>query len=269
MEVVVIVVGVVLLVCVMLLYLLAPRLQGPSFAPFLNWKYAHRGLHDMEEYIPENSLAAFGRAVKKGYGIELDVQLTADDQLVVFHDFDLKRMCGVAGLVKELTYKELQDYQLLDTEEKIPLLIQVLDLVAGKVPLIIEIKSEDREVTRLCQLVLEHLQYYRGTYCIESFNSLVLNYLKKYAPDVIRGQLSGNLNGRSGLFYWLLKNFWINYLTRPDFVAYELGYERNIFLRLIKKIFSVPLVAYTTMSQEEYDRQKDFFDCQIFEGFEP
>lgn len=269
MEFFIILLGVFLVFCGVLLYLIAPRLKGPDNKEFLGWDYAHRGFHDREQGVPENSLAAFGRAVKKGYGIELDIQPTADGQLVVFHDFDLKRMCGVAGLVKELTYKELQDYQLLDSQEKIPLLSQILELVAGKVPLIIEIKSEDRNPSPVCQLLLQELEGYQGLYCIESFNPMVLVYLKKHRPDLVRGQLSGDFKKKKGLIYWFLRNLWTNFLTRPDFIAYKSAVQDNVFLHLIKKIYSPLMVVYTTKSKAEYQANSTFFDCQIFEGFEP
>ena len=104
------------------------------------WDYAHRGLHDNEHGIPENSMAAFQRAVDKGYGIELDVHLTADNQLVVFHDDTLTRMCGINKKISGFLYSYLQQLRLLGTGEGIPLFKDVLALVDGKVPLIIELK---------------------------------------------------------------------------------------------------------------------------------
>lgn len=270
MEMFIVLLSVFLVFCGLVLYLIAPRLKGPSTKEFLGWDYAHRGFHDREQGVPENSYRAFELAVQKGYGMELDIQPTADDQLVVFHDFDLKRMCGVEGLVKEMTYAELQAYQLLDTEEKIPLLSQILDLVAGQVPLIIEIKSEDRDASRVCQLLLQLLENYDGLYCIESFNPMVLVYLKKHRPDLVRGQLSGPFKKKKGLLYWLLRNLWTNVLTRPDFIAYQsAAAPGNVFLKLIKLVYAPLMVVYTTKSKAEYQANTKFFDCQIFEGFEP
>lgn len=268
MDMFIVLLGIFLVFCGLVLYLIAPRLKGPSTKEFLGWDYAHRGFHDKEQGVPENSYRAFELAVQKGYGMELDIQPTADGQLVAFHDFDLKRMCGVDGLIKEKTYADLQSCKLLDSQEGIPLFGQILELVAGKVPLIIEIKSEDRNPSRVCQLLLQELEGYQGLYCIESFNPMVLVYLKKHRPDLVRGQLSGDFKKKKGLIYWFLRNLWTNFLTRPDFIAYKSAVQDNVFLHLIKKIYSPLMVVYTTKSKAEYQANSTFFDCQIFEGFE-
>ena len=102
--------------------------------------YAHRGLHDGEAGIPENTMAAFRRAVDAGFGIELDVQLTKDEEVVVFHDFDLKRVCSAEGEISDFTYEQLQRFAICGTQERIPRLSDVLKLVQGRVPLLIELK---------------------------------------------------------------------------------------------------------------------------------
>ena len=122
-------------------YCIMPRLSRKKEAQaFLHHLFAHRGLFAKDQSIPENSMAAFSNAVAHGYGIELDIQLTKDKQLVVFHDHTLTRMCGIDLPVCEMTYEELRKYTLLDTDERIPLFKDVLDLVNGKVPLLVEIK---------------------------------------------------------------------------------------------------------------------------------
>lgn len=136
------------------LYLLAvmPRMTNRAdIRPFLGRLYAHRGLHDNASDAPENSLAAFRKAVEKGFGIELDVQLTKDLVPVVFHDFTLKRVCGVDKKVRELTFDQLQELRLCGSDQRIPSFDQVLRLVKGRVPLIIEYKIEALD-TRVCEL---------------------------------------------------------------------------------------------------------------------
>lgn len=147
---------------------------------FLHHLFAHRGLFTKDQSIPENSMAAFANAVEHGYGIELDIQLTKDKQLVVFHDHTLTRMCGIDLPVCEMTYEELQKYTLGNTEEKIPLFKDVLELVDGKVPLLVEIKLPTLR-TYTCQAADALLQNYRGQYCIESFNPLALRWYKNTA----------------------------------------------------------------------------------------
>ena len=121
-----------------LIFLLAPRLSGRKRVhPFLGVKWAHRGLHDKKRGIPENSFPAFRAAIEAGDGIELDVHLTKDGQLVVFHDDTFERICGRRGRVEDTSYEEMQKYRLAETKERIPLLSEVLQLVDGKVPLLI------------------------------------------------------------------------------------------------------------------------------------
>ena len=139
--------------------------------------YAHRGLHNNAGNAPENSLAAFEKAVKAGYGIELDVQLTKDNQVVVTHDFHLRRNCNVQKEVNQCTYEELQRYPIFFSKERIPLLEDVLKVVDGKVPLIIELKYKDK--SDICAKTDEILQNYRGEYCIESFYPQVLLWYRK------------------------------------------------------------------------------------------
>ena len=132
---------VLLLLIAVYLFVLAPRMTGkPDVSSLMGWYYAHRGLHDNKGDAPENSLAAIRNAVEKGYGIEFDVQLTRDRIPVVFHDETLKRVCGAEGNVRDYTYEELQAFPLLASQERIPLLADVLAAVDGRVPLIIEIK---------------------------------------------------------------------------------------------------------------------------------
>ena len=123
-----------LIIFIIYLLLIMPSLiiHNPAIAPFYKVLYAHRGLHDNESDAPENSLAAFQKAVDAGYGIELDIQLTKDKEVVVFHDYTLKRVCGEVGRVDEYTYEELKHFKLLKSEEKIPKLTEVLTVINGK-----------------------------------------------------------------------------------------------------------------------------------------
>lgn len=129
------------------LFLVAPRMiNRADRTPFCGIHYAHRGLFDNNSDAPENSLAAFKKAVDAGYGIELDVQLSKDEKLVVFHDATLKRMCGIDGKVWDYTLEELQQMKLLNSNETIPTFEQFLEVVDGKVPFILEFKLDRKSV---------------------------------------------------------------------------------------------------------------------------
>ena len=260
------------------LYLLAvmPRMTGkPDMTPFKTKLYAHRGLHDNRSRAPENSMAAFRKAVDAGYGIELDVQLTADGIPVIFHDFTLDRMCGAKGLVKDYTLEELRRFRLLGSDEKIPTLREFLDMVDGRVPLIVEYKSEDTDMA-VCAKTDPMLRAYKGIYCIESFNPLVLMWYRKHRPRVMRGQLSDSfthdpkyrapLKAASMIpLQFLLANF----LSKPDFIAYNHIYESNISRRLCRKLYKARSAAWTIKSQKQLERAAGQFDVFIFDSFVP
>lgn len=256
------------------LYLLAikPRLgRRREWAPFKEVYYAHRGLHDNHSQAPENSLPAFRKALKGGYGIELDVQLTKDRVPVVFHDFDLERACRDSKKVYEYTYDELQQFTLFDSEEKIPRLEDVLKEVGGRVPLIVEIKLEWMDLT-ICAIVDRLLREYKGLYCVESFNPLVLAWYRRYHNDVLRGQLADGFlkSGEfKGMLYFCLQNLLLNWVTRPDFIAYNHKYADNLSRRLCQKLYRNTAAAWTLKSQEELDNAKEDFDIFIFDSFIP
>lgn len=254
---------------VLYLFLIAPRLcHKPDRAPLMGWHYAHRGLFDNETEAPENSLPAFKKAVEAGYGIEWDIQLSKDNKVVVFHDATLKRMCGVDGNVWDYTLEELKKFTLLESGAQIPTLEEALEVVGGKVPLIIEYKL-DRVQTGVCELANEILKGYGGVYCIECFHPLALMWYRKNRPDIVRGQLSQEhyrfpqhrKNPAKYLAAWLLTNV----AARPDFVAYNHKHYKNISRRLFGWLGGLS-VAYTIKSKERYEEMKKEFDLFIFDS---
>lgn len=262
----------ILLLILAYLYLIAPRMSGkPDVSALMGVHYAHRGLHDNKGDAPENSLAAIKLAVEHGYGIEFDVQLTRDRIPVVFHDESLKRVCGVEGNVRDYTYEELQQFPLLASQERIPLLSDVLAAVDGKVPLIIEIKIHEK-VDEVCAKADELIAAYKGPYCIESFDPRAVAWYKKNRPQVIRGQLSCSFKkpGKpEKLAHILVHHLLTNVMARPDFVAYSHKHKGNMSRVLCRKIFGVLSVAWTLKSQQELDAAKQDFDLFIFEQFIP
>ena len=148
---------------------------------------AHRGLHDNKVY-PENSLAAYKNAVDHGYNIEMDVWLTDSNVLIMHHDPSLKRTAGQDIKAIKIDTNNLEQYKLFGTEEHIPTFDDMLNLIDGKVNLIIEIKPTHR-VQETCEAVMKRLKEYKGIYCLESFDLRVVNYIHEHYPDVILGQL--------------------------------------------------------------------------------
>lgn len=254
-------------------YCIMPRFSRKKEAKkFLHYLFAHRGLFTPDQSIPENSMAAFTHAIRHGYGIELDIQLTKDKQVVVFHDHTLTRMCGIDLPVCEMTYEELQKFSLLHTEEKIPLFEDVLKLVKGKVPLLIEIKLPTMR-TETCVLADRLLRQYNGDYCIESFNPLALGWYKKHRKDVIRGQLSANLTrpvAEGGyILCFLVKYLLLNFIGRPDFIAYCYKDTQNVSFLLNKCLWHTPTFAWTVRSEQVLKTSVKKFDSVIFDSFVP
>lgn len=202
------------------LLLIRPRRMRSDDAPLLA-DYAHRGLFGGE--IPENSLAAFAAACHAGVGIELDVQLSADGEVMVFHDASLSRMTGVERRLCELDAASLGRLSLNGTAECIPTLDEVLTLVDGRVPLLVELKGENFD-TSLCPRVAARLREYRGDYCIESFNPLLLRAMQRELPDACCGLLYTNVcrdKKRATPLNLALTLMLFNFLSKPRFIAYN------------------------------------------------
>ena len=232
----------------------------------VNQYIAHRGLHNKK--APENSLLAFKRAVEKGYAIELDLHLLQDGTPVVFHDDELKRMTNNDGYVSKLKKEDLSSYKLLKTDQIIPTFKEVLDLVNGQTPLLIEIKNTGK-VGEIESIVLNMLKNYNGEYAIQSFNPFTLNYFYENAPDILRGQLSGSFKNSDmsrGKKFFLKRMTFNKKVSRPNFISYEYTTVPNRFVRKFKHL---PLLVWSVPSQEEYMNVVKHCDNIIFEDFEP
>lgn len=251
-------------------YLISPRLSAPADMEPLSCDYAHRGLWNAR--MPENSLSAFENAARHGVGIELDIQPTRDGRIVVFHDTDLFRMCGDRRRVCDLTLSELRTLRLKGTNDVIPTLAEVLRLVDGRVPLLIEIKGE-RANDRFCRRTVELLDSYRGAFCIESFSPLILNWFRKYRPSYARGQLVTKVSSykSAGKFFIavLLSNMLFNFISRPDFIAINGHKKRNLGLLVCSKAFRTPVFIWTVRSESERISFRRLGYYTIFEKFLP
>lgn len=256
------------------LFLTAPSLKRPGkrAEALGGWRYAHRGLHGGG--IPENSLPAFARAAEKGYGVELDVHLTRDGRLAVFHDDTLKRLCGCDQTPEEMTMAELKRLSLAGTEERIPELGEVLALLGGGTPLIVEMKSAKGVGSALPEAVRRRMEDYPGLWCVECFDPRLLRWFRKHAPGVIRGQLAFDprrdpREDRGGALLWCAARLLMNFLSRPDFIAYGYRTEGNYSFRMMRAWFHPVLAAWTVRSKEDSEKLKDRYAIQIFESFEP
>lgn len=262
----------ILIIIALLLFATCCRKGHPGLKDLQGWAYAHRGLH--KEGVPENSMAAFKAALDHGYGVELDIHLLKDGNLAVIHDSLLNRTTGQAGCVEELTTEQLKDYTLEGTEETIPEFRDVLTLFEGKVPLIVELKPENGNQAALAEAACRMLESYKGVYCIESFDPRCIAWLKKNRPDVVRGQLSENFfkgrNDLSEVLRFALTHNLLNFLSRPDFVAYNFSHRKDSFTtELCRRLWKCQGVAWTIRSQEDYDTAVAEGWLPIFEGFEP
>ncbi len=260
---------------VIVLYLLAimPKLRKNKDCSRMDgWLFAHRGLHNNKSEAPENSLKAFALAVEKGYGIELDVQLTKDLVPVILHDYHLKRACKTDVEIKTLTYDELKEYRLFKSREKIPTLQEVLQVIDGKVPVIIELKIPWKP-EKLCNVVSAVLKDYKGFYVIQSFNPFGLMWYRKHHPEVVRGQLATDFNKEkiegSRFQYFLLKHLLFNFITRPDFIAYHHVYKTALSFTLCRKLYRTKPVAWTIQSPKELEDSREYYEVFIFDSFIP
>ena len=250
------------------LFLVAPgRAAKRQKAPFLGANVAHRGLHSQDKSVPENSLEAFRLAAEAGYGIELDVQLTRDGQVVVFHDNTLDRVCGVPGRVDEFSFEELQQFRLCGTEQRIPLFSAVLDVIRGRGPLIVELKT-GRHNRELCQKTYALLQRYRGDVCVESFDPKIVAWFRFHGRDLLRGQLAAPTkeyvkDGYKPALGFVLSHVLPNCLGRPQFIAYRIG-PRPLLVRL-SELLGAMKVGWTSHDPASEKGR----DTVIFEFYRP
>lgn len=230
---------------------------------------AHRGLHTKD--IPENSSSAFENALKNNYAIELDVQFTKDKEVVVFHDENLKRMTNDTRNIEDVNYDELKNLRLGNTNEIIPTLEEVLELVDSKVAILIEIK-DCKDYIELSEKTYEILKGYEGNYAIQSFNPFILEWYKNNASEVIRGQLSGTFTEGSeslnSFEKFVLKNMLLNFKSKPNYIGYELeGIPKSKLESLRKK--GVPIIVWTVKNKEDMEKAYKYSDNITFENFLP
>ena len=265
----------IVILIVIYIFLTLPRVFDSANMDLLATDYAHRGLHD--ESIPENSLAAYSNAIDNGYGIEIDVQLSSDGEIFVFHDSTATRMCGVDKKISEMTADEIKSLRLLNTDEHIPTLAEVLTLVDAKVPLLIEVKYY-AQTKKLCELLADALDVYYGSFAIQSFDPRILRYFKKYRPRFARGQLVAKkpkrnekkeVDSQNPIVTFLLNHLLLNVLSRPDFISIQNNHTRELGFVLATEVFKAKAFIWTVRTKKQYNffKRQGYF-C-IFENIRP
>lgn len=234
-----------------------------------NELFAHRGLHDNYKKNPENSLKAIKLGIKRGYSIEMDIQLTKDEQIVVFHDKTLKRLCGIEGNLHDYTYDELKEFKLLDSRETIPLLEDVIK-ISGNTSLLIEIKAFYK-YDIISRKLADLMKDYEGSWAVFSFDPRVVRWYYKNEPTIIRGHINQRWRRKRELNYpasLLLDSMVLNRAMKPDFISYSI---KDIPNKKLDKLFEkgLTIIGYTARSQEELDFFKSHYHNVVFESFIP
>lgn len=263
--------SVIFLLILLYFFLILGRTKKNRMEKFKKFYYAHRGLHG--NGLPENSMAAFRAALDAGYGIELDVHLLKDGNLAVIHDGPLVRTTGADGYIEDLASEDLKNYHLEGTTETIPTFREVIELFAGKAPMIVELKPERGNHAALAQAACKMLDEYNIDYCMESFDPRAVAWLKKNRPDVVRGQLTEDfLHNPKSKLPWIIKFLMsknmINFLGRPDFVAYKFA-DRKTTWSLFFCRRQMESVTWTITTQADFDAAVQEGWVPIFEGFTP
>ena len=236
----------------------------PENSWLLTKPVAHRGLHG--DGIPENSFAAFDNAIKNGYPIEMDIQLTKDRVPVVFHDATVKRVTGVDKNIHDMTFAEVEELKLGGTDERIPTFEEFLKFVDGRVPLVIEYKTQtDKGI--IVDETLPFLDEYKGEFVVQSFDPTIMAEFVKKRPDFIRGQLICQDRHKDMKFITdrLLAHGMLNFMSKPDFINMNVKYLP--LSRAMKKNRRV--ICWTIRNDEDRKTAEKYADNYIFEHIRP
>jgi glycerophosphoryl diester phosphodiesterase len=224
---------------------------------------AHRGLHDGNKAVWENTLTAFSRAIEANYAIECDVHLSKDGLPIVFHDADLMRLTGKEGMVRERTASELAAIHIGGTEDRIPLLSQLLALTHGRVPLVIEMKGDPGHDEGLVTAVAKALSSYSGPAAIMSFEHHLLRRCTKDAPGVPLGLTAEGVHNPDMEAHFSMLAHGI------QFVSYNVHHLPNRFVSFVRERISMPVITWTVREPQSLKKTYEFADQATFEGFLP
>ncbi len=252
-----------------------PRTKDkPDLSLFSSYDYANGGLHDFCKNMPEHSLKAYELAVQHGYGVVIDVRLTKDGIPVAFADHELWRMCSRGGSIEEMTYEELKDCRLLDTDETIPTLREALELIDGQVPVQVHLKEWNSNALQLCEDTAAVLDEYDGIFAVASLDFKIIRWFRRNRDSYIRVQMfEKSVDLGNSLFEAVVriaKNLLLtNCTAKPDVISSHIVDRKNISLRLCRRLYRVPVMYWPIRTMKEYETAR--FDNAIasFEDIEP
>jgi glycerophosphoryl diester phosphodiesterase len=224
---------------------------------------AHRGYHDMNRTVWENTLPAFQRAIDQNFAIECDVRLAGDGEIVVFHDNDLRRLTGREGFVWQKTGDEMTALTIGDTSDHAPRLAELLALVDGRVPLVIELKGAAGHDDGLLETLGAMLSGYRGKVAVMSFNHWLVRGFKRVMPDIPRGLTAWGTTVRDIEAHFSMLAHDI------DFVSFDVEALDNAFVRFVRERLGMPVITWTVQAQPAVTRTFELADQMTFEGFDP
>jgi glycerophosphoryl diester phosphodiesterase len=234
---------------------------------------AHRGLHNSSGRV-ENTIAAFEAAIERNFAIECDVMLCADDTVIVFHDSRLDRMTNDTGKVHERTFAELKSTALRGSNEHIPSLNELLEVVDGKVPIIVELKSPWPRKTPLARRVAEALAGYEGRTAVMSFDPRLLMQMRKYAPHLPRGMVADHFDLDDWPELPAITRFGSRHMlgipfVSPSFIAYNVLALPAPAPSILRSVFKLPTLAWTVRTPDEHTHALRHADQIIFEDYDP
>ncbi len=249
--------------------------MSPSLARLIARPIAHRGLHDAARGLIENTAGAVRAAIDAGYGIEVDVQISADGEAMVHHDDVLGRLTEGEGRLDRLSAKELRRIAFRGSSERMMTLGELCDLVSGRTGMLIELKSRFDDDARLPARVAAVLAGYDGAVAPMSFDPRQMAWLRDKAPRLTRGLVAAKYRPHP---YWDLMPLWMRYgmgclltaiTARPQFIAYAVADLPALAPLIARHVFGMPLLTWAVRTEADRQRAARFADQMIFEGFRP
>lgn len=229
---------------------------------------AHRGLHDAER--PENTMAAFRHAISRGIPFELDVQLTSDGLLVVVHDRDLLRLTGQRIAAAEVDRDRLSRLRIESSDERIPLLTEVLEEVAGRVPVLLDVRRWGATASgELEHAVATAIESYPGELALQSFDPLAVLRFRRLISTHPIGQVSGRLESAGRVAALVGRSMATNLFTRPDFMNFELQALPSRYVDFWRDRWNIPVIAWTVESAADEDLARSLASNFLFDGYLP